>query len=182
MVEKSIVLTGMKHSGKSTLAGMLAWEMRVRNVDLDELVEKEYRGDGLVSCREIYRQHGEAFFKNLEQRAAKTLAHEMDRSFLIASLGGGTIENEPAWNTLAGLGTLVYLIVDVDVLFKRIMKGGVPAFLSPDHPYEGFAELYEQRSALMRANADITVELKDDSIEESFRKLLTKIKEYGYAW
>lgn len=172
----------MKHSGKSTLADMLAWEMRTRNLDLDELIEREYRTDGLVSCREIYRQHGEAFFKDLEQRAAKKLAQEMGRSFLVASLGGGTIENQAAREALAGCGTLVYLMVDIETLFRRIMKGGLPAFLPQEQPFEAFAMLYERRSALMKAHADITVELDDNPVEESFRKLKSELKEYGYAW
>jgi len=182
MKERSIILTGMKHSGKSTLAGMLAWEMKVPNIDLDKLVEEEYRSDGLVSCREIYKQHGETFFKDLECKAAQKLARSMRHEFHIASLGGGTIENEAAWNVLAGIGTIVYIVVDIDLLFTRIMKNGLPAFLSADDPYEDFSVLYGRRSALMRAKADIIVELQDDPIEESFRKVVKKIKEYGYAW
>ena len=66
MKEKSIIFAGLKHSGKSTLAGMLAWKMKTRSLDLDTLIEGEYRSDGLVSCREIYKQHGKAFFQELE--------------------------------------------------------------------------------------------------------------------
>jgi len=182
MNAKSIILTGMKHSGKSTLARMLAWEMKARGVDLDTLVEEEYRSDALVSCREIYKQHGEAFFKDLERKAAEKLAQSIKVEFLVASLGGGTIENESAWNLLAGLGTVVYLVVDQDVLYNRIMKGGLPAFLSAEHPYEDFKALYERRSALMKKNADLTVRLSDEPVEKAFHKLSNKIKEYGYAW
>ncbi len=173
---------GMKHSGKTTLAGMLAWEMKIRNIDLDELVEEEYRKDRLLSCREIYKQHGGEFFAELERGAAKKLATTMKESFLVASLGGGTIENDGAVSTLASLGTFVHLVVDLDVLYGRIMKGGLPAFLSAAHPYEDFSELYEKRSALMNKRADIAVQLPEDAIENSFTRLTTKIKEYGYAW
>ncbi len=182
MNEKSIVLLGMKHSGKSTLADMLAWEMKVRNADLDNLIEEEYRSDGLASCREIYSQHGKAFFQELELRAARILAKEMKDNFLVAALGGGTIENELALQELSGKATFVYIVVAVDVLYKRIMKGGLPAFLSPEHPYEDFAALYERRTPLMLKNTDLVVNLDNDPLEASYQKLADKLKEYGYAW
>ena len=182
MNDKSIILMGMKHSGKSTLAGMLAWEMKVRSVDLDALVEEEYRSDRLLSCRDIYKQHGADFFSELERGAAEKLAQSMREAFLIASLGGGTIENEGALRALEHFGIFVHLVVGLDVLYRRIMKGGLPAFLSPSHPYEDFAGLYEKRSALMNQRADITVRLPEDVIENSFNRLKAKVKEYGYAW
>ena len=173
---------GMKHSGKSTLAGMLAWELKTRSVDLDELVEEEYRSDRLLSCREIYKQHGLKFFSELERNAAIKLAGSIKESFIVVSLGGGTIENVGAANALDGLGTFVHLVVDIDMLYRRIMKGGLPAFLSEAHPYEDFSDFYEKRSALMSERADITVPLPEDEIEKSFMRLTAKVKEYGYAW
>ncbi len=182
MKDKSIILMGMKHSGKSTLARMLAWEMKTRSVDLDELVTEEYRSDRLLSCREIYKQHGPKFFAELERKAAEKLSGYMQETFFVVSLGGGTIENEGAVNALTGLGTFVYLVVDLDILFRRIMKDGLPAFLSAEHPYDDFSALYTRRSALMSKKADITVHLPEDEIEHSFKQLSTKIKEHGYAW
>jgi shikimate kinase len=182
MNRKSIILMGMKHSGKSTLAGMLAWEMKRRNVDLDELIEEEYRSDRLLSCREIYKQHGVKFFKALEISAAKKLAGRMEEAFLIASLGGDTIENDEAIEALEDKGTFIHLVVDLDILYNRIMKGGLPAFLSEDRPYEDFAALFKKRSRLMEERADVSVLLPDDAPENSFERLKAGIKEYGYAW
>jgi shikimate kinase len=182
MRKKSIILIGMKHSGKSTLARMLAWELKTRCVDLDELVEEEYRSDRLLSCREIYKQHGPEGFAELERLAAIKLAESMKEASLVASLGGGTIENEGAISALTGSGIFVYLVVALDVLFSRIMKGGLPAFLSEQHPYEDFSALYKKRSVFMREKADIIVQLPEDAIENSLKRLVTGIKEYGYAW
>lgn len=182
MKQKSIILMGMKHSGKTTLSVMLAWEMKTRSVDLDEVVEEEYRSDRLLSCREIYKQHGREFFMDLEQAAAEKLATAIQDSTIVVSLGGGTIENKGAVDALDSLGTFVHLIVDLEVLYRRIMKGGLPAFLSREHPFEDFAALYEKRSTLMSTRADITVTLPEDTVESSLDRLITKIKEYGYAW
>jgi len=100
----------------------------------------------------------------------------------VASLGGGTIENRPALDALDSLGVFVYLKVEADVLFRRIAKGGIPPFLSQDHPREDFQALYERRTALLAERADITVDLPDAEIRKSLARLSEKVKEYGYAW
>lgn len=179
---KSIILMGMKHSGKSTLGGLLAWEMRVKHLDLDDLVEETYRSDRMLSCREIYRQHGKQVFMDLERQAAVALAGRMRESLLIASLGGGTIENPPALATLSHRGVFVYLRVDEDVLFRRISKGGLPPFLSAEHPQEDFNALYGTRTALLEQHAQVTVNLPDAKIEQSLARIVDSLKEYGYAW
>jgi shikimate kinase len=179
---KSIILMGMKHSGKSTLGGMLAWEMKVKHVDLDDLVEEAYRSDRMLSCREIFRQHGKEVFMDLERQAAAELSGRMRGNMLIASLGGGTIENPPALVALASRGVFVYLRVDADVLFRRISKSGLPPFLSAEHPQEDFNALYSTRTALLERHADITVVLPDAKIQQSLGRLTDSLKEYGYAW
>ena len=77
---------------------------------------------------------------------------------------------------------IVYIVVPIDALYARIMKGGLPAFLSPEHPYEDFAELYERRSSLMEKRSDISIHLGNIPIEESYKRVVGKLKEYGYAW
>lgn len=179
---KSLLVMGMKHSGKSTLARMLAWDMKVTFIDLDELVEKEYRSDRMLSCREIYAQHGKEFFMDLEHSAALRLGEQIQSHFLVAALGGGTIENNSALAAIEADGVFVYLRVEAGVLFRRISKSGIPPFLSKDRPFEDFLELFEKRTSLLEGRADISVDLPEAEIQESFLRLSNKIKEYGYAW
>ena len=136
----------------------------------------------MLTCREIYRQHGKDFFQELEQNAAAQLALELSSGNITASLGGGTIDNEPAMKTLLGLGVFIYLQERAEVLYERIAKGGIPAFLDADNPYEDFLNLYKRRTPLYERAAEILVPLAGGKTEDSFNRLLQSLKEKHYAW
>ena len=178
---KSIILMGMKHSGKSSLSRRLAWLWKIRSVDLDELIEGIYRPDRAVSCREIYRQHGEEYFRGLEAQAAQKLANIASSEAVCASLGGGTIENQKAMVSLKGAGLLVYLKADADELFSRIIHGGIPSYLKSDNPSEEFLALYDKRTPLYEKASDMTISVNGMSLEDAFNTLTEKLKEHGYA-
>ena len=178
---KSYLIMGMKHCGKSTLGAMLAANLKARHVDLDDRIEMEYRADRLVSCREIYRQHGGDFFKEMETTASRRLAVEIESIFSVVSLSGGIIENSTAVEAMTANGIFVYLVMDAQTLFSRISKGGIPPFLSKSDPYKDFLALFERRSRLMSGLAELTVKLENNPVELSFQSLLSAVVEHKYA-
>ena len=179
---KSIFFTGVKHSGKTTIAERIAWEMKAKHFDLDDLIEREYRNDRLLSCREIYKQHGKEYFLEIEATAAVRLVEYAKDALVVGSLGGGTIENEHAMRVLDPAGLFVYLEHDPDVLFRRIMKSGIPPFLSEENPYQSFIEIVTRRAPLLKRRADIVVHLVDGPVDKSVAEVGTCLREYGYAW
>lgn len=181
MKQTSLVLMGMKHCGKSTLALLLAREWRACHVELDEMIETEHRTDRSQSCREIYREYGRDYFIRLETAAAEELAARSFDEFLVASLGGGTIENPEAMQKLYGCGRLVYLEESAETLYGRIMKNGRPAFLGPDHPFEQFLTLYRRRTDIYREHAGLVIPLEGREQSDAFDHLLEKLKGAGHA-
>ena len=67
----NLVLIGFTSSGKSAVAAALAEKLDCDIIDLDQQIEalaaKEF-GEHM-SCREIYREYGEAKFRALESQA-----------------------------------------------------------------------------------------------------------------
>ena len=173
----SVILLGMKHSGKTThgkqLAAMLGWPF----ADLDEITEREYDPARSRTCREIYAAHGREYFARLETRAAALLAGRLGHEGMIVALGGGTIENDLAMNALRGAGIMVYLQDTEERLYERIMKNGLPAFLSPDDPAGSFSRLYERRTDLYRKSADLIVDIENKNVEGAFEALLTALRD-----
>jgi len=165
----------MKHSGKSTHGRRLADYLGAVFYDLDEIVEELYDPSRRVTCREIFRSRGSAFFANLEAQAAATLASRMATGPAVAALGGGTIENADAMRALKDSGIRVYLKNGVETLFARIMKHGVPAFLNPDDPHGDFERLYARRTALYEQNADLVVNLEGLSLDEAFNRIVASL-------
>lgn len=176
-----IVLMGMKHSGKSTLGRALAEVRRLSFIDLDDLTEAEHDPRRALSCREIFRRHGEEYFRELEGRAASRLASLMQERPLVAALGGGTIENADAMERLAEHGLLVYLEEAADILYARIMAGGRPAYLGAENPRGDFLRIYQRRTALFRERAHLVVHLMGTDIEGAFAELVRVLSEAGYA-
>ncbi|MEW5814603.1 MAG: shikimate kinase [Spirochaetota bacterium] len=176
-----ILLTGMKHCGKTTLGKRLASLLNYRFIDMDELIESEYlANEGLrASCRQIYRNHGEAFFRYLEVKAAGNLAariHSGELKRAIVALGGGTVSNTAALNVLKNTGFFVYLEEDAEVLYKRILEGGLPPFLATEDPWGDFMAVYNDRCRLFEKITDTTVKLEGRNVEESLQLLVPVLK------
>ena len=179
---RTIILSGIKHSGKSTYGRELAESWNLPFYDLDDLIVELCRddrgGERAVTweTREIYRRLGKKGFQELELRALERLASEGELS--VIALGGGTQENPEARRILSGMGILVYLYEEAQTLFRRIEVRGIPPFLDSDAPWESFLLLYRSRDALYRDGADLTVTIAGKPLREAKRLILHALEEY----
>ena len=177
-----LFLTGLKHCGKTTLGSMLATRCGRLFFDLDELLLQEARLDGYSSVRELYRTAGRKKFQEYEARAAENVCAQNSHPEVILSLGGGTIENPTALETLKPAGSFVYLQVEEEVLFERIQRGGLPPFLiGPQPPQEMFHDIWVHRHQLYLSHANLVVSLPNQAVEDNFELLYTQLKEYNYV-
>jgi shikimate dehydrogenase len=80
----NIVLIGMPGNGKTNIGKSIAEKLHRECVDIDEEVEKMAG----MSIPEIFRTHGEAYFRNIECKAA---AQAGKRQGIIIACGGGTV-------------------------------------------------------------------------------------------
>jgi shikimate kinase len=110
-----IVLVGFMGCGKSTvgaeLARRLGWGFR----DLDRWIEERC----LLTVAEIFRRHGEAFFREEERRAARAAARL--RRYVVAA-GGGAFAQEGTREALQAGSLTVWLRCDAGVLGRRIRR------------------------------------------------------------
>lgn len=166
-----IVLMGIKHSGKTSLGSLLAKTLNLPFLDLDNLLEEEYSKERKLNFRQLYTRFGESGFRNLETSAIKKI--EMGKKGILA-LGGGTIDNIEAMETVKGADTLIFLDTDEQILYKRIKNNGLPSFLGKS-PEKSFHELFTRRRLLYKNIADITLKITDEKPEELLRILIEKI-------
>jgi shikimate kinase len=113
-VPARIVLTGFMGSGKSTVGRLLARILRWRFIDADQHIET-LAG---IPITEIFRQHGELHFRQLEHEA---IARLLTGNSLVLALGGGAIEHDSTRQLLLTTpGTrLVHLEASLDTVLKR---------------------------------------------------------------
>jgi shikimate kinase len=182
---RTIILSGIKHSGKSTCGRELAESWNLPFYDLDDLIVELCRQDrGGVravtwEAREIYRRLGKKAFQELELRALEKLAS--DRELAVIALGGGTQENPEARRILSAMGILVYLHEEAQTLFRRIEVRGIPPFLDSGAPWESFLLLYRSRDALYRGSADLTVSIAGRPLQEAKKRIVHALEEYQHG-
>lgn len=154
-----IILSGVKHSGKSTVGWSLSSQLGLYFADLDDLIIRD--AEIYPTVRDLYRQLGKEGFQKQESESLKHFLEVNKGKPFVLALGGGTIENSQAVTLLreASVHTVFLDAAEVD-LFQRIAKGGLPPFLEGDNPEEKFRIMYEKRSRLYREWADAVIDTR----------------------
>ena len=182
-MNKSYVILGIKHSGKTTQSKFLAEHLGCPVIDIDEVMQKN---TGL-SPRKIYEDEGPCAFMNVEETVCEKVAKMYKDQLVVVSTGGGICDNAPALHHLRALGTFVFIEVPEEIACERILKKaeqlsdgtwkGLPAYINNLKPKnenavrEIFGQFYKERTEVYKSIADITVAMKDGSKDDNFKLL-----------
>ncbi|MBO0331888.1 shikimate kinase [[Muricauda] lutisoli] len=112
-----IVLVGYMASGKSTVGRLLARQLGIRFIDLDDYIEEHQK----KSIKTIFSEKGEIFFRKLEHQMLNEVLGKEES--LVISTGGGT----PCYGTnmtiiLDEADHSIYLDLSIPNLLDRISK------------------------------------------------------------
>jgi shikimate kinase len=150
---RSIVLVGLMGAGKSTIGRRLAQKLDLAFVDADAEIEQAAG----KSVQDIFRDHGEASFREGERRV---IARLLESGPQVLATGGGAFMNEETRNNISRLGIAVWLKADIELLMKRVRRRDNRPLLKADNPEEVMQTLIEQRYPVY-GRADIIVESRD---------------------
>jgi shikimate kinase len=112
---KKIYLIGFMGSGKSTLGKRLASNLGWSFIDLDKKIEQRAG----LKVPEIFSTKGEAWFRNAESEALRSLAAE-DK--VVISTGGGTPCSGDNMAYMNETGLTVYLEMNPIQLHRRLAR------------------------------------------------------------
>lgn len=143
----SIVLVGAPGAGKSSVGKILAAELGKEFIDVDERIE-EVVGKPI---REIFADHGEAHFRELEESATLELIQED----AVVSLGGGAVLNPRIRDGLDG-HDVVWLQVGISQATRRVGMNTVRPLLM-GNVRGRLIELLRERTPLYEAVATTTI-------------------------
>jgi shikimate kinase len=181
----NVTLIGMKHCGKSTLGAALSARWGCPFYDVDKLIEEHNacEGGGTLSVREIFKQHGETRFVELETTAVCDLYLRLADSTEnhVISVGGRTALNPRVDELLAALGLIVYLEVSPEEMFARVQRTGIPAFVDQADPAKHFQELFQQRDPHYRRLANLIVNLNGLDPVAALNKLCIELNRHNQA-
>jgi shikimate kinase len=122
-----IFLVGMPGSGKTTLGRQLAKAIQVPFIDLDKEIEKSEQ----KLIPEIFKEHGEAHFREVESRMLRQHASSNEK-FVLAT-GGGAPCFHDGIKVINQNGVSVFLNIPVHEILRRIgLQEGRPLLGSPD--------------------------------------------------
>lgn len=159
-----IVIMGPKGAGKSSVGKLLSEATGFPTVETDAMVESlhEQRDGHRLTCREIYAEHGEDYFRALERDVAADAA-KLDWHLIVT--GGSMMLDPIARRSLRADALLVYLIGEPDVLWERAIRKGVPPWLTgPDGPMT-YKERLEVQEDVLRPYADILLDTTEGGPE-----------------
>jgi len=170
---KDIILTGPKHSGKTSAGKALAALSGFEFIDLDELILQKTG----KTPRQLYSE-SPVVFQKAEVDVIRTIPDNKDSSKQrrVIAAGGGIIDNPEATAILKNLdATIVFLNIYADTAWKRITNsadGHLPPGLGINNPQEVHRDMHEQRTAAYQQFADIVIFVEGKTPEEIAAEVL----------
>ncbi len=155
----NIVLCGMMGAGKTTVGILISDLTGMRWYDTDDLIIDKY---GKIA--DIFEYHGEERFRAIETEIVHRVAKEDN---CVISTGGGCVlrpENSAAFKE--GGGKIVFLKVDIKVLFERTGHTGDERPLLKNTTFEKMKALLDVRTPIYESCADYTVDTNGKSAKE----------------
>ena len=178
----NIILCGLPMCGKTVIGKMVAEALKWQFIDTDRLIERAYndktRKTG--SCREIFKQEGDVYFRALEREQIGALS---TLSKCVIAVGGGSLTDPENGKAISTLGHVVYLKADPNTLWKRMRTREIPAYLDPAAPEQAFYTIASIRMPMYEALAATTIATeglgKDKIVEVIIERLQNIMDNYG---
>lgn len=165
----SIVLVGFMGVGKTVVGKMLAEELKMKFVDLDELIE-EKRG---MSIGEIFEQFGEYSFRKVEREIVSEISKGNN---LVVAAGGGAVLDSQNVRNLRNMGTMIHLSARPDVILKRTGNEYHRPLLECGDRAKRIQRLLEERRPFY-ARADCEIDTSDLRIEDVVERIINCLRE-----
>ena len=112
---RSIVLVGMPGCGKSAIGRRLAPRLDLPFVDADEEIEQAAG----KSIKEIFADHGEAYFRDGER---KVIARLLPPGPQVLATGGGALMVEETRANIRRSGISIWVKAELPLLVRRVLE------------------------------------------------------------
>ena len=142
--KENVVLIGMPASGKSTIGRILEKKLGKKGFDSDKIIEKNAK----KSIPDIFREDGEAVFRDME---AEVISKLSDECGIIISTGGGSILRGENVDNLKKNGRLYFI--------DRPLSQLIPTVNRPlASTAEDIEKRFNERYGIYSAVADVRID------------------------
>ncbi len=171
-MKTSLALVGFMGTGKTAVGRLLAQKLGKDFIELDAMIEQKAGR----SIPEIFRQDGEAGFRQLEIEITRAVA---GRKNTVIACGGGIVLNTINIDRLRQECIIVCLTASPSVILKRtsVDKDERPLLATADRLRQ-IKELLKFRRPFYERAADITVNTSRLKAEAVAGLIIERLKEY----
>ena len=166
MSRKNIVFVGMPASGKSTVGVIVAKVMGMNFIDSDIVIQQREN----AKLNELIEEYGIDDFLKREEQAL--LSINVDNT--VIATGGSAIYSDAGMKHLSNNATIIYLKVSLDNLKDRLTDLKARGVVI--RPGESIEQMYATRSVLYEKYADVIVEEKGTSIEDTVCLVMEQLR------
>jgi len=166
MAADNVVIVGFMGAGKSVCGRLLARRLGRCFIETDDMIVSR---DGR-SIPEIFRQHGEERFRQLEGEVLADLAL---KSGDVIATGGGLPCRDDRMDALRALGTVIWLRGDLSDLLERARRlGGRPMLERSPADIEA---LYRAREPYY-GRAHVTIDTRGLGVDQVVARMLSALR------
>ena len=148
--------------GKSTIGRLLSEKVGIKFYDIDKIIEN----DQSTSINEIFKKHGEEFFRKIELE--KSIKYLEEKEAIIA-LGGGAFLNETIRKNIKINSFSVWLDLKPKFIFKKIKNIRKRPLLNNSNSEKDVEEIYAKRKSIYSLadfKIDCNFKTQDKLLEE----------------
>lgn len=169
MRKNHIFLIGFMGSGKSTVAKYLSSAYQMKQIEMDEQIEKD-EGRSISS---IFEKEGEEYFRTLETELLKSLD---PRETFVVSCGGGAAVKEENVREMKEKGRIILLSAQPETVYARVKNSHNRPLLEGNMNVSYIKDLMDKRQKLYERAADFQVKTDGRTAEDIGEEIIKQIR------
>ena len=152
--------------GKSTIGKKLAKKLKLKFIDIDQIIEKKEKR----TIKEIFENKGEGYFRKIEKRIS---LEELKKSNAVIALGGGAFMDSSIRKEAKNLSVSFWLDLGLRPLLIRLKNVKKRPLLNQNNLEESVNKIYSERKKIYnKSDFKIKFNLKNaDQIVDRIIKL-----------
>ena len=163
-MKKNLLLTGMMGVGKSTVGKKLAKKLKLKFIDIDQIVEKKEKS----TIKEIFENKGEDYFRKTEKKIS---LEELKKNNSVIALGGGAFMDTSIRKEAKNSSVSFWLDLNLKSLFIRLKNVKKRPLLNQDNLEKSVNKIYSERKKIYN-KSDFRIECGSMNINQIVNKII----------
>ena len=150
--------------GKSTVGKKLAKKLKLKFIDIDQIVEKKEKS----TIKEIFENKGEDYFRKTEKKIS---LEELKKNNSVIALGGGAFMDTSIRKEAKNSSVCFWLDLNLKSLFIRLKNVKKRPLLNQDNLEESVNKIYSERKKIYN-KSDFKIKCSSMNINQVVNKII----------